>query len=526
VEHTRGERRGDATATASPASAPPLPAAPARWRRREGWVGWLAPVIFCLLRAPSLIEPHWYTDEAGYAVTAWLAIHGHPLYGAVWNNKPPLLFWTYGLLVAWFGPSEAALHAASLISGLIAVGVVHRILLRHQGAARAAIGGLIAAVLLGTPVLNGDLALPENLLIGPAAVGILLLLRAEDASPGRRTLGWTAAAGGCFAVATLYQQTALDVVGAATLWLLVRSGWSGRHRLAALLGPWAALVVAALAPYAIWVGPSRLVFLLVTSYTGYTASSLPPTLTNLAVRLIEVGALLAGAWLARRLPSWQLLVWIWAACALIVATLPNRPYPHFGLPAVAPVAILLASARWPRADAWRRLASPPRVGEALLLLAALVPVGIGWSLLSPPGAFYSLELTGVYYQSVLGRLDGTLGRSAFRSPFGQEATAEVAVASWLRSHHLAGSSAVVWSANAWVDLLTPLRPDLVTPTVYMNEYWLGAAGVLARIRRARPRVIVADQTSLEEFPGVVPILHAAYREVEVAVPMSVWLRRS
>ncbi|MDA8330498.1 MAG: hypothetical protein M0027_04705, partial [Candidatus Dormibacteraeota bacterium] len=43
---------------------------------------WLlaALVLFLLLRIPSWFEPHWYTDEAGYANTAYLAAHGRVLY--------------------------------------------------------------------------------------------------------------------------------------------------------------------------------------------------------------------------------------------------------------------------------------------------------------------------------------------------------------------------------------------------------------------------------------------------------------
>ncbi len=482
-------------------------------------------LVYCLLRAPTLLEPHWYTDEAGYAVTAWLATHGHTLYGTVWNNKPPLLFWTYGVLLAGFGPSEAALHAASALSGLLAVAVVHRILRRHQGAARALVGALVAAAVLGTPVLNGDLALPEAFLVGPAALGVLALLGADDRSDRRGWLGLTLCAGALFGVATLYQQTALDVIGASVVWLVVRRGRSAWPRLCVLLATVAGLVVAALIPYAISVGPGRLWFLLATTYGGYTATSLAPSLVNVGVRALELAALAAGAWLARRIAGWRLLIWLWAGCALIVATLPNRPYPHLGLPAVAPLAILIASLPRPAMPEWRRQVAD-RVGEALLLVAVLVPLGIGWSLLAPPGAFYSLQLTGAYYPAFIGRLDGTVSRAQLGALYNPWAAEQVVAARWLRRHHLAGSSAVVWSADAWVDLLTPLRPDLITPTIYMNEYWLGPEGVVARVARDRPRVVVADSYSLGVWPGIVPILHRSYREVFAVGTASVWLRRA
>ena len=36
--------------------------------------------LYVLLRIPSLIEPQWYQDEAGYASTAWLTHLGYGLY--------------------------------------------------------------------------------------------------------------------------------------------------------------------------------------------------------------------------------------------------------------------------------------------------------------------------------------------------------------------------------------------------------------------------------------------------------------
>ncbi len=493
--------------------------------RVPGWVAWTVPVIvFTLLRVPTLLEPHWYTDEAGYAVTAWLAMHGHTLYGSVWNNKPPLLFWTYGLILTLFGPSEAALHCASWLSGLVAVAAVYAILRRPMGPVRAGIGAAVAALLLGTPLLNGDLALPENFLVGPSALGILALLRADDA-PARAWLGWTVGAGVCFAAAALFQQTALDVIAAGALWLVVRRGRGGSSRVAVLLGTITVLVAAALAPYAIWVGPRRLVFLLVTTYSGYAGASLAPTLANVGVRAVEVLALLAGAVAARRMDRWRLLIWLWAGAALIVATLPNRPYPHLGLPTVAPLAILLASVplrlrlRWP---AGRQAVT--RAGQLLLGVAVLLPLGIGWSLLSPPGAFYSLALTGHYYQSFIGRATGAVAPASYRVGFGAPSAAMVVAARWLRAHGYAGSSSVIWSTDAWADLLVPLRPQLITPTVYMNEYWLGAAAVIRRVEQGRPRVILADATGLAYWPSIKPVLHRSYRLAYTSGAVTVWVR--
>ena len=77
------------------------------WREAGGgsgarywWTLLLGAVLFTLLRVPTFFEPHWYTDEAGYADDR----RGDaPRQGCstaqVWTNKPPLQLWTVALLV-------------------------------------------------------------------------------------------------------------------------------------------------------------------------------------------------------------------------------------------------------------------------------------------------------------------------------------------------------------------------------------------------------------------------------------------
>ena len=61
------------------------------WRRLlTRW--WALPGVlaFTLARLPSFFEPHWYSDEAGYATVARELLRGKTLYFDTWNNKPPL----------------------------------------------------------------------------------------------------------------------------------------------------------------------------------------------------------------------------------------------------------------------------------------------------------------------------------------------------------------------------------------------------------------------------------------------------
>src|SRR6202166_3137744 len=78
-------------------------------------------VTLVILRLPSLMEPHWYTDEAGYVNVGRSLLQGKVLYAQIWNNKPPLMLWTIAAEVRVFGASETWLHVLTLITGLVAV---------------------------------------------------------------------------------------------------------------------------------------------------------------------------------------------------------------------------------------------------------------------------------------------------------------------------------------------------------------------------------------------------------------------
>ncbi len=143
-------------------------------------------MLFSVLRLPSFFEPHWYTDEASYVSVARSLLRGKVLYSQIWNNKPPLQSWTIAAEVRLFGTSEVGLHLLTFLTGLLALAAVAFAATRLLGARRACIATLLCAVLLGLPVLDAELALPESLLIAPVTwAGALLLVRIDPRRPAR-----------------------------------------------------------------------------------------------------------------------------------------------------------------------------------------------------------------------------------------------------------------------------------------------------------------------------------------------------
>ena len=508
---------GPQSAATGPESAP----SKSRWRR---WRSLTVPLTLLLvLRLPSLFEPHWYTDEAGYANVAWQMMHGKVLFLTTWNNKPPLLFWIYQLGLLISGPTEFGIHLLSTLTEAAALVGTWVLARNYLSPRRVWIAMLIAAFFLATPVFNGDLALPENLLIGFTVWGMVAVVAAMRAAGAWRATLLAAAAGVLFAAAILIQQSALADLAAAFLVLLLvsRRGWLQAATAAAS----AAVVVAAvITPFVVAAGLHNVVFFLITSYSGYTSNQLPLTFWSLLPRVVAGVLILVGAYSARKWPAERLLVWVWLACVLLFYVIPNRDYMHFLLPAVPAAALLISGFRLPNWRAWRS-----RVGlaGAPLLAAVLLATGLWAGLLGADlvaGSLFTVKLTGEYYPAFVGELTGALTPAQYVSVYDQRAVAEYQAVRWIKQNNLTGSTAVVWSADSWAYLLGNLQPILPEPTIYMNDALLGSTELLHRVQVEQPVVVILTSDAYTAYGPIVPLLERTYTEVQESANGQLWIR--
>lgn len=488
------------------------------------------PLAFAILlvgRLPSFFEPHWYTDEAGYATTAQGLLDGKILYAEIWNNKPPLHLWTVALPLWLFGPSEAGLHLFTLAASAATLAAVAWCASRILSRRRAAFAVIACAVLLGLPVLDAELAIPESFLIAFAAWSAALVLVRLHRGEGGGVL-WAAGAGLLSAAAIAYQQTALADALAMGLILLLGPPFHLRHVLAyaaAVVVPTAGwlLVVTALA------GWHNVAFALAGFYVPFTESVLPAGRTGLALYAAGIagagGLAVAGALLHRRSGTgWA--VGLWAVLALLVPAAAHQPYPHYLLPSAVPVTLFAAGLR-----ARLPARAPARAGAAALGVAAVVAVlmargaGLDWiPPLSSPGYNGYRTLT-TYYADPLLSLADTGSLASWQNKFDVRVEGDRDVASWVRRKGLQGSSAVVWSSDAWLYATAHLKQVMPTAPIYNDFVLLGTDGqVGARVRALAPDLIVVSDNESDEFPEIRPVLLDSYREVFTSAPDTVWMR--
>lgn len=477
-------------------------------------------IPFAVLRIPSFFEPHWYTDEAGYATTARAMLQGEVLYTQIWNNKPPLQMWTVAFVVKLFGPQQWALHSLTFLSGLLALGALAYAATRLLSPVRAVVAVVLGGLVLGAPLIGNQLALPENFLIAPTGwAGALLLTRLGGG--GR---WWPLAVGALTALAIAYQQTAVADAAAFAAIILFAAARPGRSLLIYLV----TLVLGTalwLVPSVLLAGASHVAFALVGFWVGFTAIAFAHAHTHVlrhaGLLLAATGLALLAAYLLRRQPVVTWASWFWAIAVGLIAAAAQQPFAHYLIPATVPFLLALASVPLPRPGSWRLR---PALGTAAVVGAAVITsmlasiVGQDWMIQS----FWLQPYYGGFVRVATGREP----LATWQHKFDGRVASDEEVAIWVRAHHLEGTRAVVWSSDSWLYFEADLPLLLPTAPIYNDELAvLGTNGQTARrVAELNPKMIIVSSGDASEYPDINPLLalhyHLAYRYGWD----SVWLR--
>lgn len=141
-------------------------------KRKEIWFLLFISFSFFLLRLPSLIEPYWYGDEGVYELIGMALNNGRMLYSQIWDNKPPLLYFIYAIANA----DQFTVRFISLFFG-VASAILFYFLSKKlfRSHAISVMTTVFYSLLFATPLLEGNIANAENLMLLPIiAAGLLV----------------------------------------------------------------------------------------------------------------------------------------------------------------------------------------------------------------------------------------------------------------------------------------------------------------------------------------------------------------
>jgi 4-amino-4-deoxy-L-arabinose transferase-like glycosyltransferase len=486
-------------------------------------------------RIPAFLEPHWYSDESVYAYVGRTVFGGGDLYVSpgAWDNKPPVQYWIYGIVTHFLGYSEAAIHLVPFASAIAVVIAVGWGVARLSGSRlRAGVACVLAALIIGPPLFDSELFLPEGALIGLTTwAGMLMLVHIASPRWAARHRWAPYLAGFLASIALGMQQTVIADVAAIGIILLIAcpSRWRDLLR---FLGAGLAVTLLWLVPTIVASGIGPTWFATVAFYGIYAHNSLPLTLAARVVHFAGIaGGLIAivlgAALIARRTRNSFWMLWVLAGIDLLVAGSAHFPYPHLLLPSIPWVCAALAATPWHRSAALTTHARRP-----VLLLGSVV-LAAGVLLASVEGSYAgSYWINGrslsTYYVDGYSGLVNSSERTRWQDSFASGVVLDQAVASWLVAHHDANSSGVVWNvADEWIYLLTPLHTVLPTVSLFNDDVMLGkGAAIGSYVARHRPHVIVTNAFSLLQRSSILPVLARYYVAVYRVGPDTIYIERT
>ena len=322
-----------------------------KWCNKHEWVIFLT-VLVLILRLPSFVMPHYYGDEEIYFVMGRAWRSGVPLYQAMFDHKPPLIY-----ILAGIAPTMLAFRA--MLAGMM---VLHTVLFFEL--ARAIWGktkpyltylsSLLFVIITTLPTFEGLTVNAELLMMIPVTGAALLLwnTRADTgARPYRYLLaGLLGGIGWLFKIPVAADMAAIGlyffVFKKKTLAEGVRAifSWSFVAYTIAFVAP---LLLTFVYYYLKGTGPDYLATVL-TVNLGYVSSwstsayTFNPFKSGLVVRGTVLAVYTLGLYITRKkLDTRFVLLALWLGFSLFGALLSGRPYPHYLQEVATPLALLL-----------------------------------------------------------------------------------------------------------------------------------------------------------------------------------------
>ena len=301
---------------------------------------WLAILLFAclLLRVPSFFEPYYYGDEMIYLTLGQGIRRGVPLYSGLHDNKPPVLYLIAALAgsLVWF---KVFLAIASLISIILFAKIVKK---------KAAT--VIFALLTTLPLLEGNTANAENFMMvfSLGAIYILLTKKLDI-----KNLIFS---GVLLGISFLTKVPALfDLPIVIIFWVITTQ--INKESLIKIIKNSFYIVLGFLVPITLSLGwylaignAGDYIKAAFMQNVGYVSSWRPgdvqksflvrnaPLLTRFLIAFLGI---IITFLFRKKLSKPFILATIWLALSLFAVTISERPYPHYLLQSVAPIAILL-----------------------------------------------------------------------------------------------------------------------------------------------------------------------------------------
>lgn len=439
-------------------------------KNRQFWSVAFVTFLFFLLRLPSLFEPLWYGDEGIYQVIGTSLTHGKLLYSQIFDNKPPLLYWTYALLES----DQFAVRLASLIFGLLAViaffFLSKKLYANVKNSNIPLLSTLLFAILFGLPFLEGNIANAENFMLLPIIVSAYLIVGQKKYFLAGLLLG----------IAFLFKIVAIFDLSAFLVYYFILNFISLKKEIKIakiLVGFIFPIVLTALffVSNGTFIDFLKATFVSNISYVGYANKiGLLPIL--LFIKLIILFIFILYIFIIRKIISSSMLfVSIWLAFSLFNSFFSQRPYTHYLLILIPSFSLFVGLVLFDKKY---------QKHLAVILLIALLIVIKGFGIANPN------KITN-YYQNFISYITGSKTTSSYQAFFDRRTPTDYEIALFIKPQLGVNDTIFVWGNNAQLyQLVGVVAPTKYVVAYHISNYKDGQVSTLKGIETAKPKFIV------------------------------------
>ncbi|MEX2028613.1 MAG: glycosyltransferase family 39 protein [Candidatus Curtissbacteria bacterium] len=470
---------------------------------RHFWIFTAILVLISVLRLPSLFEPFWYGDEGIFAAVARNLNMGGTLYQSAWDNKPPMIYLTYGATFQAFGVSMFSLRLLTLCVVLITAAAIYEIGQKALGVKRALVATAAFGILSSLRLIEANLALTEIFMILPITLAMLLAIW--------RKFDYLSifSAGALFAIASLYKQVgALEAVALGLYLFFYAKNFAEFFKKGLAMTAGFAIVHAVTLTYFASLGlVSDYIFAAYTYYRIYLSESPKYALLINILKIMPIsGAFFYCLWKKKKgeLAISHLFL-LWGGASFLGSFFSGRTYGHYLVQALPALSLILAS-----------FGKPKKTGRGSLVFLAvyLLPIIVISKVLFTgfgAGAFFEQFS---YFRNFADFARGDKSVEAYNNYFDRNVNLIMATRDVLAEHDAAGQSVYIWGDWSWLYAIA----DLQNPSRYVTSFHVfgvpgGREEVIAGIEKSPPAFIVKAPSSIGNFPEFENIVQARYTPI-------------
>lgn len=447
-----------------------------------------------VLRFPGLFEPNRYADEDIYLTLGMGIRRGLVLYKEIHDNKPPLIY-----LVSALAGSVMWLRMILLVWNLFNVAVVYKLADWFFGNKNKTIlSTLLFGIFSTMPLLEGNIANGEVFMIMPVALGMLLFVKEVEKKKFRGLS--CLLVGFLFSVGFLFKIPVVFDLMAMMLWFILFDFKKIFDKRLWLVMAGFTLPIILSVIYYYWVGAGQIyVKAALLQNVGYVSSWEGKAKPFYESGLFQRGTIALVVTMTifvfkKYLGKKTSLIMLWGIWALFGTNLSGRPYPHYLIQMVTPLAILLTGL----------------IGERKKIVYIGSAVIIGLTVASIFLYRFWYYQSWPYYQSFIKYAVWGGSRDEYWRSFGGNVRRNYEVASYIKGVTGQDEKVFVWGTEPAIYVESNRLPvGKYTVSYHINDF--GARGeTIEKINKEKPKVIVIIDSEEDKFSELVEILMRDY----------------